>query len=179
MQPLARRWSLRPSGAAALDPAPEVQMLEGMREAGAALESAASRTFGRAADLIVRLLVPLTILALMMGIARVFLDLWRVWQSPSIAAGFDVLVTDILSMFVVIELLKSIVEYFEVHRLKITFILDAALVFVLREVMIGLYKHEMHGGDTAALALMLLVMGALRIAAVRFSPPERRTIHAP
>ncbi len=154
-------------------------MLEGVREAGEALEGAASRTFGRAVDLIVKLLVPLAIVALMMGIARVFLDLWHVWRSPTISAGFDVLVTDILSMFVVIELLKSIVEYFEIHRLKITFILDAALVFVLREVMIGLYKHEMHAAETASLALMLLVMGALRIAAVRFSPPERRTIHAP
>ncbi len=154
-------------------------MFEGMGEVGAALEGAASRTFGKAVDIIVKLLVPLAIIALMMGIARVFLDLRQVWRSTSIAAGFDVLVTDILSMFVVIELLKSIVEYFEVHRLKITFILDAALVFVLREVMIGLYEHAMHAAEIAALSGMLLVMGALRIAAVRFSPPERRTIHAP
>jgi uncharacterized membrane protein (DUF373 family) len=154
-------------------------MLEGVREASVALEGAASRTFGRAVDVIVKLLLPLAIVALMMGIARVFLDLWNVWRSPSIAAGFDVLVTDILSMFVVIELLKSVVEYFEIHRLKITFILDAALVFVLREVMIGLYRHEMHAAEIAALSGMLLVMGAVRIAAVRFSPRERSAIHAP
>jgi len=154
-------------------------MLEGVRDAGVALEGAASRTFGKGVDLIVKMLVPLAIIALMMGIARVFLDLWHVWRSPSIAQGFDVLVTDILSMFVVIELLKSIVEYCEIHRLKITFILDAALVFVLREVMIGLYKRELRAAEIAALAGMLLVMGAVRIAAVRFSPPERRSIHAP
>lgn len=154
-------------------------MFEGVKEAGLALEGAASRTFRHAVDWIVKLLMPLAIIALMMGIARVFLDVWQVWRGPSIAAAFDVLVTDILSMFVVIELLKSIVEYFEIHRLKITFILDAALVFVLREVMIGLYKHEMHAAEIAALAGMLLVMGAVRIAAVRFSPPERSPIHAP
>ena len=83
-------------------------MLEGVRDVGAALDGAASRWFGRAVDLIVKLLVPLAILALVMGIARVFLDLGSVWRSPSIAAAFDVLVTDILSMFVVIELLRSI-----------------------------------------------------------------------
>lgn len=153
-------------------------MLEGMRDMGVALEGAASRTFGRVVDLIVKLLVPLAIMALMMGIARVFIDLWTVWQSPSIAAGFDLLVTDLLSMFVVIELLKSIVEYVEVHRLKMTFILDAAIVFVLREVMIGLFRHELHAPEIAALSLLLLVMGAVRIAAVRFSP-ERRVVHAP
>jgi uncharacterized membrane protein (DUF373 family) len=154
-------------------------MLEGMRERSQALDGVANRVFRTAVDWIVKLLVPLAIVALMMGMARVVLDLWNVWRSPSISAGFDLLVTDILSMFVVIELLKSLVEYFEIHRLKITFILDAALVFVLREVMIGLYKHEMHAAEVAALAGLLLVMGAVRIAAVRFSPPERRAIHAP
>ncbi len=153
-------------------------MLEGVKDVGVTLDGAANRAFRRAVDWIVRLLMPLAIIALMMGIARVFLDLWTVWRTPSIAAGFDVLVTDILSMFVVIELLKSIVEYLEIHRLKITFILDAALVFVLREVMIGLYKHEMHAPEIAALAGMLLVIGAVRIAAVRFSPERKVSLAA-
>ena len=145
-------------------------MLEGVRDVGVALDGAVTRWFRTSVDWIVKLLMPLAIIALVMGIARVFLDLVSVWRSPSIASGFDLLVTDILSMFVVIELLKSIIEYFEVHRLKITFILDAAVVFVLREVMIGLYKHELHAAELAALALLLLVMGAFRISAVRFSP---------
>jgi uncharacterized membrane protein (DUF373 family) len=142
--------------------------------AGAALESGATRWFNRIVDVIVRLLMPLAIVALMLGIARVFLDLWAVYKSPSIAAGFDLLVTDILSMFVVIELLKSIIEYFEVHRIKITFILDAAVVFVVREVMIGLYKHALGAGEIAALSALLLVLGAFRIAAVMFSPERER-----
>jgi uncharacterized membrane protein (DUF373 family) len=153
-------------------------MLEGVREVGVALDGAVSRAFRTAVDLIVKLLMPLAIVALMIGIARVFLDLGTVWHSRTIAEGFDVLVTDILSMFVVIELLKSIVEYFEIHRLKITTILDAALVFVLREVMIGLYRHQMHAPELAAIALLLLVLGAVRIAVVRFSR-ERRAAHAP
>ncbi len=138
------------------------------------VESGAARWFNRIVDVIVRLLMPLAIIALMMGIARCFLDLWAVYRSPSISAGFDLLVTDILSMFVVIELLKSIVEYFEVHRIKITFIIDAAVVFILREVMIGLYKHSTAAAEIAALAALLLVLGAFRIAAVIFSPERDR-----
>jgi uncharacterized membrane protein (DUF373 family) len=141
-----------------------------MRGAHHALERGATRWFNFIVDVIVRLLVPLAIVALMMGVARVFLDLGAVYRSPSIAAGFDLLVTDILSMFVVIELLKSIIEYFEIHRIKITFILDAAVVFMLREVMIGLYRHSMAAAEIAALAALLLVLGVFRVAAVRFSP---------
>ena len=61
-----------------------------------------SRLFRRALDVVMKLLVPLVVVALMMGVAKVFLGLWAVWRSATIAAGFDVLVTDILSLFVVI-----------------------------------------------------------------------------
>lgn len=142
-----------------------------LKEAGVAFDSSATRLFRLISDWIVKLLVPVAIIALMMGMARVFLDLWHVFKSPDIGEGFDTIVTDILSMFVVIELLKSIVEYFEAHRLKITFILDAAVVFLLREVMIGLYKHALDGGQLAGIAGLLLVLGAFRVAAVRFPPP--------
>lgn len=147
----------------------------GVKEAEAALEqldSAATRLFRRMADWTVKVLVPVAIVALMMAVARVFLDLWHAWQSPSITQGFDLLVTDILSAFVVIELLKSIVEYFDAHRLKIVLILDAAVVFVVREAMIGLYQHKLAAAEMAALAALLAVVGAFRVGAARLLPEE-------
>ncbi|MFL5273150.1 MAG: phosphate-starvation-inducible PsiE family protein [Anaeromyxobacteraceae bacterium] len=158
-------------------PARNDRMRSRLGDAGARLDSGVTRWFNRLVDLIVRLLVPLAVVALMLGVARVFLDLGAVYRSPSIGAGFDLLVTDILSMFVVIELLKSIVDYLEVHKINITFILDAAVVFVVREVMIGLYKHAFGAGEIAALAVLLLVLGAFRVAAVRFLTP-REHAHA-
>lgn len=136
------------------------------------LDGAATRLFRQMADWTVKVLVPVAIVALMMAVARVFLDLWHAWQSPSIAQGFDLLVTDILSAFVVIELLKSIVEYFDAHRLKIVLILDAAVVFLLRESMIGVYQHKLTAGEIAALAALLAVVGAFRVAAARLLPEE-------
>lgn len=58
----------------------------------------------------------------LMGIARVILGLYAVFGRQTLAAAFDMIVTNILSMFIVIELLRSLIEYFTVHRLKITFI---------------------------------------------------------
>ena len=63
-------------------------------------------------------------------------------------------------------------EYFSVHRLKITFIIDAALVFVLREIMIGLYEHSFESGMVMALAVLILVIGGLRTLAVIYSPEK-------
>ncbi len=132
------------------------------------------RIFKKVIDIIVKLLIPLVILALMIGIAKIFLDLEKVFSSPTIAAGFDIMVTNILSMFIIIELLKGIIEYLEIHRVKITFITDAAIVFILREVMIGLYQHKIGAVEIGSLAVMLLVIGCIRTLAIVYSPDRKK-----
>ena len=130
-------------------------------------------TFNKFIDILIKCMIPLVIIALLLGIARVVLDLRVVFASPTVAVGFDLLITNILSLFVVIELLKSVLEYFENHRIKLTFITDAALVFVLREIMIGLFQHTMDAREVLALAALILVIGGVRTLAVLFSPDRQ------
>jgi uncharacterized membrane protein (DUF373 family) len=132
--------------------------------------------FRKTVDILIKMMIPLVILALMMGIARIILDLRVVFASPTITAGFDLMVTNILSMFVIIELLRSIIEYFELHRLRITLIADAAIVFVLREIMIGLYEHSLVSIDVIALAVLILTIGGLRTLAIVFSPEKAKEV---
>lgn len=120
--------------------------------------------------MLIRMMIPLVILALMLGMAKIVLDLKGVFMSPSITEGFNSLLTDILSMFVVMELFRTILEYFEIHRLRITFIIDGALVFVLREIMVGIYQHKMSAIETISLAVLLLVIGVIRTLAIVHSP---------
>ena len=132
------------------------------------------RLFKKVVDIIIKLMIPLVILALMIGIARIFLDLRVVFKTPTIAAGLDIMVTNILSVFIVIELLRSIIEYFEIHRLRITFITDAALVFILREVMVGIYQHKINAVEIGSLAILLLVIGVVRTLAIVYSPSKTK-----
>lgn len=134
------------------------------------------RLFKKIVDIIIKLLIPLVILTLMIGMARIFLDLKVVFRSPTISAGFDIMVTNILSMFIVIELLRSIVEYFEIHRLRMTFITDAAMVFILREVMVGIYQHTIEAVTMGALGVFLLVMGGIRTLAILYSPDKTKEV---
>jgi uncharacterized membrane protein (DUF373 family) len=149
-----------------------------LKEAGASIDSRMAVVFRTVSDLIVKLLVPLAIIALLIGVARVFVDLFQIWKGGTISAGFDTLVTDILSMFVVIELMKSVVEYFEYHRFRISLILDAAMVFLLREVMIGLYTHAMGAPAIAAISGLLLVLGALRLVGAKYDPDPPRVVNS-
>jgi uncharacterized membrane protein (DUF373 family) len=124
----------------------------------------------RIVDIIIKIMVPFIILALLLGVARIFLDLRGVYRSATIDEGFNLLVTNILSMFIVIELLRSILDYFEIHRLRITFIIDGALVFILREIMIGIYQHRMEAFEIISLSVLLLVIGIIRTLAIVHSP---------
>jgi uncharacterized membrane protein (DUF373 family) len=134
------------------------------------------RLFKKVIDIIVKMMIPLVILALMIGIARIFLDLREVFKSSTIAAGFDIMVTNILSMFVIVELLKGIIEYFEIHRVKITFITDATLVFILREVMIGIYQHKMDWTEILSISALLIVIGGIRTMAIVYSPDKSKEV---
>jgi uncharacterized membrane protein (DUF373 family) len=128
------------------------------------------KLFKKVVDVLIRMMIPLVILALMLGMAKIFLDLKGVFLRPSITEGFNSLLTDIFSMFVVIELFRTILEYFEIHRLRITFIIDGALVFILREIMVGIYQHKMGAIETISLAVLLLVIGVIRTLAIVHSP---------
>lgn len=125
-------------------------------------------------DIIIRLMIPFIILALLLGVARICLDLRGIWQSSTIAQGFTTLVTNILSMFIVIELLRSILDYFEIHRLRLTFIIDGSLVFIIREIMVGIYQHQISHPEVIAFSILLLVIGIIRTLAILYSPKNPR-----
>ena len=86
------------------------------------------------------------------------------------------LVSDVLTLFVLIELSRSLVSHFDEHRLRLTFIADAGIVFVLREIMIQLFEHKIAADEIYALTALLLVLGCLRTAAVLVYQREKRLL---
>jgi uncharacterized membrane protein (DUF373 family) len=127
-------------------------------------------------DLFFKLLILFVVLVLGIGLFRLFLEIWKVVAGNNIEEAFGFTVTSLLTFFIVLELFKSLVEYFREHRLRLTFIVDATLVFILREVMIGLYQHHSSPLQLAALAFLALVLGGLRTLAIIYSPIERRLV---
>lgn len=122
-----------------------------------------------ATDTVFKILTLFVILALVIGTARIFLDMGKIY-SGSIDAGFNILVTDILGMIVVLELFKGLLEYFELHRVRITLMADMTLIFILRELMIALYQHKMDWKELLAISLLITALGGLRVMAIIRSP---------
>jgi len=82
------------------------------------------------------------------------------------------MVTSVLTVFIVIDLFKAFVDYHEHDRIKLTDITDATILIVLREIAVGLYSQEFGSEFILSLATLLLVLGIMRVLAVKYSPAK-------
>lgn len=105
-------------------------------------------------------------LGIIIGVGMLFLNLGDLIGSNDLAREYQRIISDVLTLFILIELSRSLVDYFTTRRLRMTFIVDAGIVFVLREIMIKLFEHEITTDEIYALSALLFVLGALRIGSV-------------
>ncbi|WP_420598556.1 phosphate-starvation-inducible PsiE family protein [Neptuniibacter sp.] len=110
--------------------------------------------------------IVMIIIAIMIGVAQLVLSITGLLEFKGISGHYIDFISDILTIYVLVELSRSLIEYFHSHRLRLTFILDAAIIFIIRELLIGLFKHNIEPEMLFALSVFLFVLGALRIASI-------------
>jgi len=129
------------------------------------------KLFKKATDIISTIFLYILLLALIMGMAKTLLDI-RFIIFESLESGFNHMVTSVLTVFIVIDLFKAFVDYHENDRIKLTDITDATILIVLREIAVGLYSREFGSEFVLSLATLLLVLGIMRVLAVKYSPAK-------
>jgi|AZIJ01.1.fsa_nt_gi uncharacterized membrane protein (DUF373 family) len=101
---------------------------------------------------------------MIIGVVRLFFQVGTLIQAGGITGSYLHIFTDVLTLFVLIELSRSLAEYFTSHRLRLTPVIDAGIVFVLRHIMIELFHHRLDTQATYALSALLLALGLIRVA---------------
>lgn len=101
---------------------------------------------------------------MIIGVIRLFYQVGTLVQADGITGSYLNIFTDVLTLFVLIELSRSLAEYFTSRRLRLTPVIDAGIVFVLRHIMIELFHHRLDTQATYALSALLLALGLIRIA---------------
>ncbi len=129
--------------------------------------------FDKAVDLVFGVILLFIIVSIAIGTAQLFFTTWELLAFKGITGHYIGIITDVLTLYVLIELSRSLVDYFHSNRLKLTFIVDAAIVFVLREILIALFKHEVNADMLYAFSAFLFVLGALRIGSIMVYAKER------
>lgn len=111
------------------------------------------------------------VIALILGMIKILLDL-RFIIDDSLENGFRRIVSSVLSIFIVIDLFKTFVDFHEHERIKLTYVTDAAILVLLREITIGIYSQEFSYEFILCLSFLLLVLGLIRVMAIMYSPSE-------
>jgi uncharacterized membrane protein (DUF373 family) len=131
-----------------------------------------ARIAGTFSPALVRVLTSLLIVALCLwmgaGIVNVVLDL-RQSLSSGWAGVAERAIIDALIMLALLEVIRTLQAYLKLGRVRVTFILDTALVVLIGELM-GLWFKE-YAPEKVLLGLGVIVtLVALRIVTARFSP---------
>ncbi len=83
-------------------------------------------------------------------------------------------VVSVLNLFILIEFFRGILSYFEFDRLKLSYITDAALVFVIREVMVALFYRHLDLKTSIGYSIIILSMAALRTLSIMYTPDKEK-----
>lgn len=130
--------------------------------------------FNRTISLIFSVMIVIILLTLVVGVGNLFADIYHLAVENKLQEDFLGIIYDVLTLFVMIELLRSIAEYFNTKRLRMTFIVDAAIVFVLREVMIQIFEHKAAPAELYALSVLIVALTVLRVASMLMHQREQR-----
>ncbi len=112
------------------------------------------------------------LIALAVGIVRTLAELSLTITEASVRLGFKDLITNVLSLIVVLELVRAFVDYFEHDRVRLEILVEVVIAFCLREMLLHIFEGKIRGLETLwwAGAILLLIVG--RTLAVVYSPEK-------
>lgn len=126
------------------------------------------RSFRLTIQLIYNLAILALLLGLLIGVGRTLLELGLAFSEPTVRLGLKELITNVLSLVVMLELVRAFVEYFEFERIRLEVLLEVGVAFVLREMLLGLFGSNIQGTEVLWWSGGLLALVAARTLAVRY-----------
>jgi uncharacterized membrane protein (DUF373 family) len=114
-------------------------------------------------DYLVILLAAVMMVGLGIALYKVATDLIPIISSATLDSGSRNFVVDTLSTFVILELLLGFLQYHGANKIAPTYILDAGLFFVTRELMIVLYTGTISALDLLSFGAVVVALGGTRI----------------
>ena len=145
----------------------------GARGTGA-IELFAEQFCPRAVRVVTGLAIVALLLWMLVGMANLLVQLYENSLTLWTIAAEGSLV-DALILLALLELVRTLQVYLQLGRVRVTFILDTALVVLISELM-GLWFKE-YAPEKVALSLVVIgVLVGLRIATSRFSPEDQNQV---
>lgn len=116
----------------------------------------------RVTDVVFGIMLLCLIVGIFAGTGKLVLSVWALFSAGESSSYID-LISTAMTLFVVVELARSLADYFKEHHIRMTFIADAGLIFLVRDVMLGMFNHTLRPDAMFGISALLLSLGALRI----------------
>lgn len=135
---------------------------------------------GVCVETISRTLLSLLLIVLLVGIGfgivgtglDLLIEAEDLFTSDGLHRALKELIINVLMVLAVVELFRTVKSYLSEGRVRVTYIIDTALVVIITEIM-GFWYREIEVARVGlAIALMVALM-CVRIMAIRFSPKRR------
>ena len=110
--------------------------------------------------------IPILMLTLIISVAIILYDLrlfveyfMKGGEQADYEKAFKLLVRNILNFFVLIELFKVFIDVLEYRRIRKRQIIEAGIVFVVREIILIVFEHRFTFTDLVGFAVLLFSLG--------------------
>jgi uncharacterized membrane protein (DUF373 family) len=131
--------------------------------------------FDTAIKYIINILIIYIIVILVLSLGKNLYSIKSFFNGDLMGDSLSHAITDILSFLVMIELFRGFIEYFKARRIRLHSMIDPAIIFIVRELIIQLYAHEnMVNSTLVGFGILLLCLGVVRSLALLFSPEREQ-----
>jgi uncharacterized membrane protein (DUF373 family) len=122
-------------------------------------------------DLVTIIILYILILALIAGVINILMDIKSILLG-TLGGGFAQIVSSVITIFVLIDLFKTFVDFREHEEIRITYVTDATILIVMREIAAGVYDQRFDYQFILGLSTLLLILGIIRALAVKYPPSQ-------
>ncbi len=118
-------------------------------------------------DLVTIIILYILLLSLFVGVLHILLDINSILFG-TLGGGFGQIVSSVLTIFVLIDLFKTFIDYREHQEIRITYVTDATILIVMREIAVGVYAQRFDYPFVLGLSVLLFSLGIIRALAVKY-----------
>ncbi len=122
-------------------------------------------------DLVTIIILYILLLALLAGVINLLLNIKSILFG-TLGGGFGQIVSGVLTIFVLIDLFKTFADFREHEEIRITYVTDATLLIVMREIAAGVYVQRFDYQFILGLSTLLLILGIIKALAVKYPPTQ-------
>lgn len=118
-------------------------------------------------NLVTIIILYILLLALFAGVINILLNIKSIIFG-TLAGGFSQIVSSALTIFVIIDLFKTFVDYRDHEEIRIAYVTDATILIVMREIAIGVYDKNFEYHFILGSSVLLLILGIIKALSVKY-----------